>query len=58
MMSSLNVRSVFLNDRAYAVVYPMAGFACGSKVLERFILPNFYPAGKNLEEIDEKYRCP
>jgi hypothetical protein len=32
----------------------IACFACGSKVLNDLFLPNFYPAGKNLEEKEGK----
>jgi hypothetical protein len=39
------------------VAYSLAGFACGSKVGNDLILPDFCPQGKNLEELDQKYRC-
>ena len=34
-----------------------ARFACGSKVLNDLFLLHFYPAGKNVGEKKEKYRC-
>jgi hypothetical protein len=36
------------------VAYSSAGFACGSKVLFYFFLPDFCPQGKNLEERIDK----